>query len=108
MLFHLLFHQIFLGDVELFFPGIAGQLNDVHPVQQRRGDGGQVVGGGDEQHLAQIKGQFDVVVPEGVVLLPVQHFQHGGGRVPPKVVGHFVDFVQQDQGVGSPWPGSGR
>ncbi|MPM47184.1 hypothetical protein SDC9_93892 [bioreactor metagenome] len=35
------------------------------------------------------------MVPEGVVLLGIQHLQQGGGRVAPEVVAQLVDFVQQ-------------
>ena len=39
------------------------------------------------------------MVAEGVVLLGVQHFEQGAGRVAPEVHAHFVDFIQQKQRV---------
>ena len=47
------------------------------------------------------------MVPEGNVLLPIQHFQQGGGRVAPVVIAQFVDLVQQQQGVHGPAAGDG-
>ena len=99
MALDLLGNQVFFGDVPLFLPGVAAHLNDLHPVKEGSWDVGNIVGGGDEQHLAQIERHFQVMVPEGVVLLRVQHLQHGGGGVAPEVVAHFVDFVQQNQRV---------
>ncbi len=39
------------------------------------------------------------MVPEGVVLLRIQHLQQGGCRVTPEVVAQLVDFVQQQQRI---------
>ena len=33
------------------------------------------IGSGDEQHIGQVEGQLQEVVPEGGVLLSVQHLQ---------------------------------
>ena len=97
--FSLLGQQVPLGDLQLLLIAVAGQLNDLHPVQQGPGDGVQGVGGGDEQHVGQIEGQLQEVVPEGGVLLPIQHLQQGGGRVTPVVGAQFVDLIQQQQRV---------
>ena len=42
------------------------------------------------------------MVPEGGVLLSVQHLQQGRGRVTPVVIAQLVDLVQQEQGVAAP------
>ena len=95
MLRQLLGEQVALGDLQLLFVGIGVQLNDLHPVQQRPGDGLCGVGCGDEHHLAEIHRDLQEVVPEGAVLLTVQHLQQGGGRVAPVVIAQLVDLVQQ-------------
>ena len=95
----LLGQQVAAGDVVFFHPGVAGQLDDVHAVPQGGGDAAQVVGGGDEQHMAQVIGDVQEVVLEGVVLLGVQRLQQGGRRVAPEIPRQLVDLVQQDQGV---------
>ena len=72
MFLHLLWQQVILGDLQLFLIGIAGKLNDLHPVQQRPGDRIQRVGRGNEHHLRKVQRNFQEVIPEGVVLLAVQ------------------------------------
>ena len=98
----LLGDQVALGDLHLLLVGVAGELDDLHAVQQRPGDGGRGVGSGDEHHVAQIHGDFQEMVPEGVVLLAVQHLQQRAGGVPPHVAGQLVDFVQHHQRIHGP------
>ena len=102
MALHLLGQQVALRNLKLLLVGVAGQLDDLHPVQQGPGDGVGGVGGGDEQHVGQVEGHLQEVVPEGAVLLHVQHLQQGGRRVAPVVPPQLVDLVQQDQGVAAP------
>lgn len=47
------------------------------------------------------------MIPEGVVLLAVQHLQQRGGRVAPIVAAHFVDLVQKEQRVHGAAPADG-
>ena len=99
VVFQLLGQQVALGDVEFFGAGIAGQLNDVHTVVQGTGNGRGIVGGGDEQHLAQIKRYIEIIILKGAVLLRVQHLQQCAGGVALVVARQLVDLVQQDHGV---------
>ena len=46
----LLGQQVSLRDVELLAPRVPGDLDDLHAVAQRRGDGVAHVGGGHEDH----------------------------------------------------------
>ena len=39
------------------------------------------------------------MVAEGLVLYGIQHLQHGAGRVTPKIAGHLIDLIQQEDGV---------
>ena len=55
---HLLGQEVALGDLELLLVGVAGQFNDLHPVQQGPGDGVGGIGCGDEHYIRQIEGQF--------------------------------------------------
>src|SRR5262249_33634027 len=45
------------------------------------------------------EGHVEVVIPEGRVLLGVENFQQGRGRVSPEVVTELVDLVQHEDGV---------
>ena len=88
-----------LGDLQLLLIGVAAQLDDLHPIQQRPGDGGGGVGRGDEHHPAQIHRHLQKMVAEGGVLLAVQHLQQSRGRVAPHIAGELVDLIQHQQGV---------
>ena len=102
MSLQLLGQQVPLGNLQLFLVGIAGQLNDFHPVQQRPGNGVQGVGGSDEQNVGQIEGHLQEVIPEGGVLLSIQHLQQRGGRVAPLIVAQLINFIQQQQRIATP------
>jgi len=47
------------------------------------------------------------VIPEGVVLLAVQHLQQGGGGVAPHIAAQLVDLVQHQQGIHGAAAGDG-
>ena len=90
-------HQVALGDLQLLQVGVAGQLDDLHAVQQRPRNGVEHVGRGDEHHLGQIEGQRQVVVGEVVVLLGVEHLEQGAGRIAAEVLAQLVDLVEHEQ-----------
>ena len=94
----LLGQQVTLGNRDLLVLGVAGQADDFHPVQQRRGDV-EGVGRGHEHHVGQVVVDLDVVVGEGVVLLGVEHLQQGRSRVTTEVLAHLVDFVEQEERI---------
>ena len=101
VLFHLLGNQMPFGDLEFFLVSIAGQLNDVHTVQQRPRDHTGVVGRGDKQYVAQVKGKIDIMILEGIVLLRIQHLQQRRGRITLVIRAQLINFIQQNQGVSS-------
>ena len=47
--------QVLIGDVLLVLFGIAVQVDDLHAVAQRIGNGIQLIRRGDEQHLGEIE-----------------------------------------------------
>ena len=59
--------------------------------------------------LREVEGQVEVVVAEGVVLLRVEHLEHGAGGVAPPVGAHLVDLVDHEHRVVAfrrrGWPG---
>ena len=95
MLFHLLFDQMPFGNLELFLTGIAWQGNDLHPVEQRPGNGIQGIRRGDEKNLAQVKRDFQIMIVKRHVLLAIQHFKHSGRRIALIIGPHFINFIQQ-------------
>ncbi len=94
--------QVVPGDDDLLVLGVAVQPDQLHPVEQRLGDGFEDVGGGQEDHIAEVEFDLQVVVAEGVVLRRVQDLQEGGCRVAPEVGAHLVDLVEQHHRVHRP------
>ncbi len=91
--------QVVPGDDDLLVLGVAVQLHQVHPVQQRARHGLQHVRGGDEHHIREVELDLQVVVAEGVVLRGVEDLEQCGRRVTPVIRPHLVDLVQQDDRV---------
>ncbi len=87
------------ADVEFLIRRIAGKLDDLHAVQQRRRDGLQRIGRRDEEHIGKIVRQVEIVVGEGIVLLRVQNLQQGGRRVAVVAGPQLVDLVQDHHGI---------
>ena len=75
MIRDLLLHQVFARDGQLLLFGVAGNLEDLHPVAKRRRHGIQHVRGCDEEHLGQIERHIEIVIAEGIVLLRVEHLE---------------------------------
>ena len=99
MLLELPREEIFSGDQELVVLGVAGDVDDFHAVAQGGGNRVHDVGGADEDDVREVKGDAEVMVGEGVVLLGVEHFQEGGGRVAAEIGAELVDFVEHHDGV---------
>ena len=91
--------QVALRDVELLVGRVAGELDHLHPVEQRAGDRVEVVRRGDEHHLGEVEREVQVVVAEGVVLRRVEDLEHRARRVAAEVGAHLVDLVDHEHGV---------
>ncbi len=78
-------------------------------IRSRSGPGmvSEPVGGGDEHDLRQIEGHVQVVVAELAVLLRVEHFQQGRGRVAAEILAELVDLVEHEDRVARFRPGAG-
>ena len=79
--------------------GVARQLDDLHPVAQRRRDRIEQVARGDEEHLREVEGHLEVVVLEGVVLLRIEDLEQGRGRIATEVHADLVDLVEHEDRV---------
>ena len=91
--------QVVAGDGDLLRLGVAVERHPLHPVGQRAGDGLADVRGGEEQHVAQVEVDLEVVVAERVVLRRVEDLQQRRGRVAAVVAAHLVDLVEQHDRV---------
>ncbi len=56
--------QVAAGDVELLVDRVAGELDHLHPVAERRRDRVEDVRGGDEDDLGEVEVEVEVVVAE--------------------------------------------
>ena len=94
----LLFEQVLLRDFALFVFRVAGERNGLHPVQK---GARHVVGirGRQEHDIREVVLDLHVVIGERRVLFGIQHFQHRGCGISPKVVTHLVDLVEQDEWI---------
>ena len=100
--FDLFRHQESLRDGQFLGFEITGQLEDLHAVVQRGGDGVRRIGRRQKQHAGQIVIHFEVVVVEGVVLFGIQHFQQGRRGVAAHVPPQLVHLVEQDHRIDGP------
>ena len=94
----LLRDQVALGDLDLLVLGVAGQPDDLHPVEQRRRHVHRVRGG-DEHDVRQVVIDLQVVVVEVQVLLGIEHLQQRRRRIAAPVVAHLVHLVEEEQRV---------
>ncbi len=92
------------GDRELLGRRVPVDLDDLHPVAERRRDRLEVVGRRDEQDLREVVVQLEVVVVEAVVLLGVEDLEERRGRVAPEVRPQLVDLVEHEHRVRGPGP----
>ncbi len=95
----LLLHEVLPCDLQLFLLCIALQPQNFHAVLQCSGNGVHHVCRGDEQHLREVVVHVEVVILERGVLLGVQHFQQCRSWIAAEVRGHFVDLIEQKDGV---------
>ena len=87
-------------DLDFLLDGVAGDLDDLEAIAERRGNVEEVVGRADEQTVREIELQVEVVVDERVVLRRVEHLQHRRGRIAARAAaGHFVDLVDHQHRV---------
>ena len=92
-------NQMPFGNLLFLFLKIAGHLDQLHSVEQRPRNGLQAVGGGDEQHFAQVVINIQIVVVEGAVLFRIQHFEQRSGRVTFVIRADLIYLVQHKNRV---------
>ena len=95
----LLGNQELLGDLDFFFLRIAGDRDHLHTIEERTRNIMHCVGCHHPEHMGQIKGQFDIVIAERVILLGVENLEQGGAWIASEIRAHLVDFIQQENRV---------
>ena len=94
MLAELLRNQITLGDLILLLRRVTAQEYELHAVAKRAGNRSHIVRRRNEDDLAQIDVEVEIVVPKCIVLLRIENLQQHRCRVAPHASAHFVDFVE--------------
>src|SRR5690606_12923804 len=94
-------HEIALGDLELLVRRVSRELDDLHPVTQRPGDVVEHVRGADEEHLAQVERDVEVMIPERRVLLRIEHLEQRGRWIAVEADAELVHLVEHHHGVPS-------
>ncbi len=88
--------------MDLLLERVARQLDDLHAVAQRRRNGVELVGGGDEHDLREIVRHVEVVIGEAVVLLRIEHLEERRAGVAAEVGAQLVDLVEHHDRVHAP------
>ena len=94
--------KVFPGDLELVLFRVSRQFQYFHPVSKGRWDRFQDVGRGNEKDPGKIKGDLEVVVGKGGILLGIQNLEKSGRRIPPKIGTDLVDLIQHEHRVVGP------
>ena len=94
--------EVVTGDRRLLRGRVSVEADDLHAVEQRAGDRLGLVGGCDEDDLAEVELHVQVVVAERRVLRRVEDLEQRAGRVAPPVRADLVDLVEQDHRVHRP------
>ena len=92
-------NQIAPRDLQLLVFGVAGEADDLHPVQQRPRNGVEHIGGGDEHDPGEVERHPEIIVAKGRVLLGIEHFQHRGRRIALNAAPQLVDLVQHHDAI---------
>ena len=88
-----------LGDVKLFLLHIAGDLDDLHPVAQRRRNCLHHIRRGDKHHFREVERNLEVVIAERKVLLRVEDLQERRRRITTELLADLVDFVEHEHRI---------
>ena len=73
--FNFFWDQVFPRNVHFLVLRIPRQLEHLHAVAQRRRNGLELVRRGDEHDLREVEGYVEIVVPEILILLRIEHFK---------------------------------
>src|ERR1019366_3398169 len=92
-------NEITEGDVHLLFFGVTLQVDDLHAVAQRFRNRLQLVGRGNEEHLAQVERHVEVVIAERVVLFRIERLQQRRRRIATEVAADLIDLVEHEDRV---------
>ncbi len=87
------------GDLYLLLKQITGDVDHLHAVKQRPGDGRQCIGCGNEQNPRQVEVHIHIIIMEMTVLLRIKHLEQSRRRIALIVTACFVYFIEQQHRI---------
>ena len=91
--------QVIAGDLDFLLSEIAGELDDLHPIEQWSGNRVELVRRAHEENLREVDVQVEIVVSKTAVLFRVEHLQQSGCGIALIAGSDLVDLVQHDDRV---------
>lgn len=67
--------------MSLLESSVSWQIYCFHSIQQRRGNCIEAIRSSDEENLAKINWDIDIMIGEGMILLGIKDLEHGCGRI---------------------------
>ena len=95
MLLELLWHQIFLSNVQFLLLDIAGEFDNLHPVEERPWNSLDAICSSDKHRPGQIKGNLQIVVRERFILLRIEHLEQRRRRITPEIISNLIYLIKQ-------------
>src|SRR5207244_13003923 len=72
--------QVTFSDLEFLALGVARQIDQLHPIEQRSRNSANIVRGRDEDDLRKIERHVEVAIDKSVVLARIEHLEQGADR----------------------------
>ena len=78
---------------------ISGELDNLHPVQERLWDRVNAVGGADKEYVRQVVRNVHVVIGKRIVLFRIEDFEKCACRISVVGSGELVHFIEDHYGI---------
>src|SRR5207248_8825042 len=86
--------KVTFSNLEFLALGVARQIDQFHPIEQRSRNSADVVRGRDEDDLRKIKRHIEVAINKSVVLARIEHLEQGARRIAAKVGADLIDLIE--------------
>src|SRR6266480_1451608 len=97
-------NEITFSDLQFLAFGISGEIDQLHPIQERSGDSTNVIGRRDEDDLRKVERDIQITIDEGLVLPWIEYLEQCAGRVAAKIGADLVDFIKHHDRVARAGP----
>ena len=96
---HLAAEEMITRDRDLLILGVPVEADQLHTVEQWRGDRLPHVRRRNEEHFREVEVDLKVVIAERAVLRRIEHLEQRRGRIASPVTANLVNFVEHDHRV---------